>query len=61
MNIATDGVKIDGSSSVPTLSTIAPDAPGALVPMAVPQLGQKNRVTGLSRSGRLKLEASPLT
>ena len=59
VKIATVGLKTEGSSSVPTLTIMEPGRFGLWVPSEVPQWLQKKRVTGLSKSLRLKVAGSP--
>ena len=50
MNIATFASNVLGSSRVPTFTIIELGRDGLSVPIAVPHLSQKCRVTGVSRS-----------
>ena len=60
VKIAACALNVLGSSSVPTLIIIESGRAGVLVPIPVPQVGQKYRVTGLARSLRAKVFGSPL-
>ena len=60
VKIAACALNVLGSSSVPTLIIIESGRAGDLVPIPVPQVGQKYLVTGRARSLREKLFGSPL-
>ena len=59
MKIAVSGLKIDGSSKVPTFNIIEPGRLGDFVPIAVPHVLQKNLFTGAIISVRSKLFGVP--
>ena len=59
MKIAAEELKTERSSNVPTLTIMDVGREGLIVPIAVPQFGQKKRFTGFSKSEREKWDGVP--